>query len=54
MCYVLKLNVSVCSVSVQNMVAYVTLVIVIFVLVYRSTIIEATVTFPDTSCFIPC
>ena len=56
--YVLKLNVTFCecfSVSVQNMVAYVMLVIVIFVLVYSLTISEVVaVTFPDTSCFIPC
>ena len=41
------------SVSVQNMVAYVMLPIVIFVLVYSLTISEVAVTFPDTSCFIP-
>ena len=34
--------------SVQNMVAYVMLPIVIFVLVYSLTISEAAVTFPDT------
>ena len=47
------LFVSVFSVCVQNMVAHVTLVIVIFVLVYSLTISEEAVTFPDTSCFIP-
>ena len=55
--YILKLNVTFCkcfTVSVQNMVAYVTLVIVIFVLVYSLIIGEVAVTFPDTSCFIPC
>ena len=41
------------SMSVQNMVAYVILVIVIFVLVYNLTINEVAVTLPDTSCFIP-
>ena len=46
--------VSIFSVSAQNMVAYVTLVIVIFVLVYSLIIGEVAVTFPDTSCFIPC
>ena len=54
--YVLKLNVTLLTVfcvSVQNMVAYVILVIVIFVLAYNLTISEVTVTFPDTSCFIP-
>ena len=40
--------------TVQNMVAYVMLVTVIFVLVYSLTISEEAVTFPDTSCFIPC
>ena len=41
------------SVSFQNMVAYVMLSIVMFVLVYRLIINEVAVTFPDTSCFIP-
>ena len=45
--------VSVFSVSVQNMVAHVMMLIVIFVLVYSLTISEVAVTFPDTSCFIP-
>ena len=35
------------------MVAYVMLVIVIFVMVYSLTISEVAVTFLDTSCFIP-
>ena len=39
--------------SVQNMVAYVMLQIVIFVLVYDLIISEVAVTFPDTSYFIP-
>ena len=47
------LFVSILNVSVQNMVAYVMLPIVIFVLVYSLTISEVAVTFPDTSCFIP-
>ena len=51
--YVLKLKllrfVSVFSVSVQNMAAYVMLVTVIFVLVYSLTLSEVTVTFPNTS-----
>ena len=47
------LFVSVFSVSVQNMVTYVMLVIIIFVLVYSLTITEVAVTFPDMSCFIP-
>ena len=44
--------VSVFRVSVQNMVAYIKLVTVIFVLVCSFTITEVAVTFPDTSCFI--
>ena len=56
--YVLKLKllrfVSVFSVSVQNMAAYVMLVTVIFVLVYSLTLSEVTVTFPNTSWFYPC
>ena len=47
------LFVSVFNECVQNIVAYVLLVIVIFVLVYSLTISEVAVTFPDTSCFIP-
>ena len=47
------LFVTVFSVSVQNMVAYIMLVIVIFVLVYSLAISEAADTFPDISCFDP-
>ena len=47
------LFVSFLCVSVQKMVAYAMLAIVIFVMVYSLAISEVAVTFPDTSCFIP-
>ena len=47
------LFVSILNVSVQNMVAYVMLPIVIFVLAYSLTISEVPFTFPDISHFIP-
>ena len=49
-CYVLL---AFLSASVQDMAAYVMMPVVIFVLVCSLTISEETVTFPDTSCFMP-